>query len=302
MNASLVITTLNEAPSVESLCAGVLCQTSPPSELIVVDGGSTDGTPERFLEKRDTFNAKGIALTVIVEAGASIAMGRNVAIRNARNSIIAVTDAGCLLEPDWLENLVQPLLTGDADFVGGFFKPVVRNAFQTRLAAFTIGQHPGSGFLPSSRSVAFRREVWEKAGGYPEWLPWGEDTYFNERLIAAGARYVTVGNAIVHWELRPNLRSALKQQYRYAYGDGLRQRRTRGQLILLTGFSLAVVFAPFTFGLSLVLIPFMSIAWIIKKNLRMSDLRLVALGVGLQTARVVGYIRGYADSFGRRIR
>ncbi|MGN6359191.1 MAG: glycosyltransferase family 2 protein, partial [Thermomicrobiales bacterium] len=41
---SLVITVLNEAASLEPLLASIAAQTCPPAEIIVVDGGSTDGT------------------------------------------------------------------------------------------------------------------------------------------------------------------------------------------------------------------------------------------------------------------
>jgi hypothetical protein len=75
-------------------------------------------------------------------------------------------------------------------------------------------------FMPSSRSVAFRREVWEKAGGYPEWLPIGEDMYFNFRVLETGARRRFAPEALVRWRLRPDLRSTMRQYFRYGEGDG----------------------------------------------------------------------------------
>ncbi len=74
--------------------------------------------------------------------------------------------------------------------------------------------------MPSSRSVAFRKDIWEKAGGYPEWLAIGEDMYFNFRVLDTGARRAFAPGAMVRWRLRPDLPSTLRQYFRYARGDG----------------------------------------------------------------------------------
>ena len=60
--------------------------------MIVVDGGSTDGTAEAY--------ARGEAVTVLVEPGANISRGRNVALASVAHEIVAATDADCELDPD----------------------------------------------------------------------------------------------------------------------------------------------------------------------------------------------------------
>ena len=251
MSTSMIMTTYNEASNIDGLLKDLCVQTYRPAEFLVVDGGSTDDTMAIVEAQKDNLASAGITLRLLNRPGVNIAAGRNIAVTEAAHDVICVSDAGCRLEKTWCERITRPLLEGKADLVGGFFKPVALTRFQRVLAGLTVASKPPKGFLPSSRSIAFRREAWEKAGAYPEWLPWGEDTLFNERCLETGARYVVAGDAIVHWEVRPSLPAALKQFYRYAWGDGRRLRASGSQLVnVLAVFGtalLAVFISPWWF-------------------------------------------------------
>ncbi len=75
-------------------------------------------------------------------------------------------------------------------------------------------------YLPSSRSVAFRRQAWEAAGGYPEWLDFSEDVVFDLSLRAKFGAFAFVPEALVEFRPRGSLRALALQYYRYARGDG----------------------------------------------------------------------------------
>ena len=75
-------------------------------------------------------------------------------------------------------------------------------------------------FLPSSRSVAFRRAAWERAGGYPEWLDYCEDVVFDLRLRESGAAFAFAPDAVAYFRPRGSWRAFWRQYYRYARGDG----------------------------------------------------------------------------------
>jgi len=211
-----VVATVKDAgeavgPFLESLAA----QTRAPDEVIVVDGGSTDGTAERLRR------AEGI--TLIEEPGANIARGRNLAIAAATHDVIAVTDADCVLEPRWLERLLVPLEAG-ADVAMGFYRPIAEGFLERCMAAINLpdpDEIDPARFMPSARSIAFRREAIETAGGYPEWLDIGEDMFVNHRWRELGLDRRFAPDAVVRWRLRGTLHETWTQYVRYARGDAV---------------------------------------------------------------------------------
>lgn len=217
---SLCATLLDEADSVVAWLDSILAQTRPPEEIVLCDGGSSDGTIER-IERRA---ARDPRIRLIVDDGANVAEGRNTAIEAASGPAIAVTDAGTILDPEWLERLIAPLeqdpwLAGSA----GFYRPAGRNAFERVLATVITPRRrdlSADGFPPSSRSVAFRKSWWERVGGYPNWLRAGEDLVFDYRLREAGARFAFAPDAIVSWYPRPGLGEFFAKYRKYARGDG----------------------------------------------------------------------------------
>jgi len=212
---SLVATVKDAGLHVGAFLDSVRAQTRLPDEIVIVDGGSTDGTVETLRAADD--------VTLIEEPGANIARGRNAAIRAATHDAIAVSDADCVLAPDWLANLERALEEG-AEVAAGFYRPLASTFFEACSAAVSLMEAhevDGDRFLPSARSVAFRREAFEKAGGYPEWLDIGEDMFLNHRLREQGARMDFVPEAVAYWRVRPTLGATWRQYFRYAEGDAL---------------------------------------------------------------------------------
>ncbi len=219
---SLIATVLNEGQSMHRLMRSVVAQTRLPDEVVIVDGGSSDDTVAILQSYTDK-----LPLKVIVEAGANISQGRNRAIAAAQGDIIAVTDAGVILAPDWLENITRPLLDDpNCIIVGGFFNPDTTTLFEVAMSATVLPLrdeiNPAT-FLPTSRSVAFRKAAWEAVDGYPEWLDYCEDLIFDLRIKAWMRDQSTVAfapEALVAFRPRGSLRSFFKQYYLYARGDG----------------------------------------------------------------------------------
>jgi len=215
---SLVMTVRNEADNLPLLLASVLAQTLPPAEIVIADGGSTDGTVEVARSYAGRLPVRVLELPV-----ANISEGRNAAIAAATCDIVAVTDAGVRLDPHWLERLARPQVEGNADVASGFFVADPHTPFEMALGATVlpaVTDIDAATFLPSSRSVAFRKEAWAAAGGYPEWLDYCEDLVFDMSLRAGGCRFVFVPGAPAYFRPRPDLRSFFLQYYRCARGDG----------------------------------------------------------------------------------
>ncbi len=233
MHVSVIVTVYNERQSIERLLASLASQTRRPDEIVICDGGSTDGTIAILQDYVRQHSAQLPNLRVLVEPGANISRGRNVAIAAATNPLIAVTDAGVRLSPTWLAHLVAPWQNKQTELlaVAGFFLPDVnadgQGTFARAMAATVLPLvediEPAT-FLPSSRSVAFTKAAWAKSGGYPEWLDYCEDLLFdfaiNTQQPHQPTAFAWAPQALVYFRPRESLRSFWMQYYRYARGDG----------------------------------------------------------------------------------
>ena len=218
MRVSVICTVLNEGDSIRRLMDSVMAQTRQPDEFVIVDGGSRDHTVAVLREYEGR-----LPIRVLVEPGANISRGRNAAIAAATGQIIAATDAGVWLEPQWLEELVRPLLQGEAEVCAGFFASDPHSTFEIAMGATVLPDVEDidpTTFLPSSRSVAFTKAAWEAAGRYPEWLDYCEDLIFDLRLREEVGRFAWAPAALAHFRPRSTAKAFTKQYYRYARGDG----------------------------------------------------------------------------------
>jgi glycosyltransferase involved in cell wall biosynthesis len=216
---TVIATVYNEGEHIHRLMRSLVKQTRQPDAVIIVDGGSTDNTVEILNQY-----AESLPLRVDIQPRANISEGRNRAIQLAQDGIIAVTDAGVELEPDWLEALTRPLIEDDTlDWVGGFFVADSKNVFETAMGATVlplVDEINPQTFLPSSRSVAFRKSVWQRSGGYPVWLDYCEDLILDLRIREITSNFRFVPSAVVHFRPRGSFRSFYRQYYLYARGDG----------------------------------------------------------------------------------
>jgi glycosyltransferase involved in cell wall biosynthesis len=218
MNVSLIVTVKNEAGSIGALLDSIAAQTRPPDEVAVCDGGSTDGTLDML--RRET----RFLIHVVERPGSNISQGRNAAIAAASGEIIASTDAGVRLDRCWLQSLISALEQNpNAAVVSGFFLPETHTLFEIAMGATVLPERRDirpETFLPSSRSVAFKKEAWAAVGGYPEWLDYCEDLIFDFALREKYGAFAFAPEAIVYFRPRGSLTAFFKQYYRYARGDG----------------------------------------------------------------------------------
>ena len=223
MKVSVCITTFNESGErVNKLLDALNKQTLKPHEVIVADATLNTNYQESFIKQYSKLN-----LQFINKAGISRSVGRNIAIKKAKNEIIVITDVGCTPHNDWLEELVKPyeIATPSARndiVVAGGYKMVAKNNFEKAESIFLgVNQDNMDGdFMPSARSMALTKSVWKKAGGFPENLDdTAEDTVFNLNLLKAGAKFVTAKNALVDWEMPSSIHDFGLKIYAYAKGD-----------------------------------------------------------------------------------
>ena len=219
---SLVVTVRNEARTARSWVHDISKQTRPPDEIIILDGGSTDHTPEILLASGTETDSP---LKLIRLPSLSIGMRRNAGVRAASNRLIAMTDLGCSVAPDWLVNLVSPLETdGAVEMSAGWYHPVASSHLWRRAANELVPRidsvDPLS-FLPATRSIAFTKEAWRRAGGFPEWLTYaGEDTYFALEMARTCRARAFFPEAKVGWHAPESLAGVWRKLVSWSAGDG----------------------------------------------------------------------------------
>lgn len=306
MNISICITVYNEEKTITALLESIVSQSVKAKEIIIVDAKSSDSTVEIIRH----FQKKYSKIKLLVEK-CSRSKGRNLAVEMSKGEVIAMTDAGCVLDVDWLKNITKPFQSQSVDVVAGFYTMTGDNLIQKAESVF-MGITPDKfnvNYLPSTRSIAFTKAVWEKVGGFPERMDdTAEDTGFNYRLLSNQTRISRVKGARVEWSMPETLIKFQESIYRYAKGDakskiwlfpgkGIMSHNIKASLILLR-YILALIFLIFCianpplfifffFGL------FVYLFWAFRKvNGVFSDWKVAIYGPVLQIVSDVSVMRG----------
>jgi len=219
LKISVCCTVKNEEASIKEFLESMLNQSRLPDEIIIVDGGSKDRTVNIIQAYQKCYSG---LIRLILAPGANIAKGRNIGIKEAKYDYIASADAGTEYDRNWLRNLSEKFeKEPDADIVSGFFKAKTENLYE-ECVGMLLYPNPDimkwDKFLPSARSVAFKKKVWKDLGGYAEWLPRGigEDSHFFLRALNKGYKFAHAKNAVCYWRPRSNLIKLFKQYFLYS--------------------------------------------------------------------------------------
>lgn len=224
MEISLAITVFNEEKSIKSLLESILSQSRKPNEVIIVDGGSKDETVYKIREFIRNFDKKKIIRVIQKETNRP--EGRNLAIEKAKSEIIAITDAGCILDKNWMREIVKPFDNTSVDVVSGYYKAIGSSVFEECMAVYTLvmpDRIDPNRFLPSARSMAIRKSVWRQAGGFPVNFPFNEDYVLAHTLKRLGKKFHFTKEVLVYWKPRENILKAYLMFFYFAKGDAQSQ-------------------------------------------------------------------------------
>ncbi|HZI20752.1 MAG TPA: glycosyltransferase [Pyrinomonadaceae bacterium] len=206
MKVSVVIPARNEEHSIAALIEGLLGQTRPPEEVVVCDNGSTDATAAVV----ESYVGRGAQVRLVRSGPGLPGRGRNLAAAQAAHDWLAFIDAGIRPAPDWLAELVSRAESSpEVEVVYGAWEPVTDSFFKECAAIAYVpppAEFEGTRMRPRSiASSLMRREVWLRAGGFPEHLRSAEDLLFMNEVERAGARTAYAPRAVVRWDIQPNL-------------------------------------------------------------------------------------------------
>ncbi|MCF3648453.1 glycosyltransferase family 2 protein [Synoicihabitans lomoniglobus] len=188
---SVVIPAYNRVALIGETLEGLLGQTLPAGEIIVVDDGSTDGTAE-------VAESYGDIIRVIRQSNSGPAAARNRGFRESKGDFIHFFDSDdipvlnkqacqnkALLETG-ADVVISPWVKGS--FTGGVFKPENHVLQQKGIPAGDLIRHLLCDWAVVPQCCLFRRTALEKITGFPPELYVGEDQLLFLRLLLTGAK------------------------------------------------------------------------------------------------------------------
>jgi hyaluronan synthase len=232
---TFLIPCMNEERAIEVSVANSFAADYPKEklEVIVVDDGSTDGTPAVLRELQDRYRGLQV-ITFERNRGKRHAMAEG--FRRARGEIVIQLDSDSYIDPRTLSALIAPFASREIGAVCANADPANADAnLLTRMQAayyfmsFRILKAAESTFLAvfccSGCSSAYRRSVvlpildaWldERFLGKP--VTWGDDRALTNRVLRAGFRTMYTRRAQAYTICPEGLRQLLKQQVRWKKG------------------------------------------------------------------------------------
>lgn len=221
---SIVAPMLNEADHVAAFVADVADQDFEGEiELLVADGGSEDGSPERLQEESDQ---AGLDLIVLLNPSRWVSSGLNACIERAQGDLIVRLDCHSRYPPDYVRRCVRAAEETGAWNVGGMVIPEGHTKMERAVACAMDSPFGGIGWTRQA-SVgsrvevdtvtygAFRPEAFRLAGNFDESLVRNQDDELNLRLRLAGGRIVLDPSIRVRYRPRGSLTKVFRQYYEY---------------------------------------------------------------------------------------
>jgi glycosyltransferase involved in cell wall biosynthesis len=198
---SVIIPCRNETRSIARCLDSVLASRWDRLEVIVADGMSTDGTRQQV----DGYVARDPRIRRIDNPGQTTPQALNLAIAAAEGELILRLDAHAAIAPDYIARAAGTLASSGADCVGGAMRTITDGpgafAAPIRIALSSPFGVGNAHFRTSSGNAAetprwvdtvfgacWKREVFNRIGGFDERLERSQDIEFSGRLRRAGGK------------------------------------------------------------------------------------------------------------------
>ncbi len=320
---SIVMPVRNEAEHMAVALDAIAAQTYPADriEIIVVDGGSTDGTLELVRGRM----ASDDRIRLLGGPGVNTPLAMELGMGGASGDVVAKVDGHGWVNQGFLAAAVSELQASPTlGCVGGFIRPVAVTVVERAIALARFSRLGVGGgvytLAPRAQETdtvqcgVYRREALVDSGGFDPEMPFGEDEELNFRLRQQGWRIRLNPEMVFSYRVRPSIRSLFRQYARYGRARVAVVRKHpsffrvkhAAPATLVLGLAGGVVVAPFSglrwmtvmvWGGYLAFVGVSSAVLALRAGFRRADL----IGLSL-VALHVGYGIGSLDGVRARVR
>jgi len=192
-------------------------------EVLLVDDGSTDDTEKKIHELTSQSDFR---LRFFRRNHEGPGPARNYGMSRAEGEYFLFIDSDCIADESWLSNLAMAVEAENPDAFGGpdavldSFTPLQKAIDYAMTSFITTGGMRGHSkkklakFYPRSFNMGIHRSIYEKLGGMGT-LRHGQDLEFSRRIVASGAKVISVPNAVVYHKRRTSLRKFFRQMFNW---------------------------------------------------------------------------------------
>ncbi|MGQ9920313.1 MAG: mycofactocin biosynthesis glycosyltransferase MftF [Desulfobacca sp.] len=229
---SIIVPVFNRVQGIADCLQALLALAYPADkrEIIVVDDGSQDGTPDQVRH----YPVKLLAL----ERNRGQAAARNIGAAAAQGEILAFIDSDCIADPQWLRELVPYFQDERVVLVGGYVAAYYQHSWLDRFEEvqsplnmgreMILGVGASSDFYVPTCNVLIRKEAYRRVGGLNEQLRVGEDVDLCWRLKAQGHHLLYVPKGKVRHQHRDRFWQAFRRRFDYGTSEAFLFTKHRG--------------------------------------------------------------------------
>ncbi len=216
-----VIVPVRDGESTIADCLDAILATDYPEdrrEILAVDNGSTDGTAALIQSK---------PVRYLREERRGVSNARNRGIAESRGEILAFVDADCVVEPQWLTELVRPFEDPEVGSVAGDLQHTPSATAAERQAVRLLGNWQQFAFSSDpayaiTANAAYLREVLDRIGPFDPHMTRAQDVELGLRFQElSGKRLAFAERATARHRNRATQLGFFRQQLGWAYGAGL---------------------------------------------------------------------------------
>lgn len=215
---SIIIPAYNSEKTIGRTIESLLKQSYPKKdyEILVVDDDSTDNTREvvrKFKKVR-----------LIEQKHSGPATARNFGAKNSKGDILLFTDSDCVLDKNWIKEMVKPFTKTEIVGVSGTYRTLNKDNLMARFIGYEIEKRhermKKQKFIDfiGTFSAGYRKKIFLKLGGFDTRFRTssGEDPELSFRIEKTGLKMIFQPKAIVFHPHPNTLWKYLKQKYQRA--------------------------------------------------------------------------------------